>query len=97
MKECDKGISRIRSKLHIIYICYAQRGKTLNERKKHPERVVAISKEPRHEISVFTVRFVRSHQALTSVQCVTSFFILFVEATEKTVRVSDRTSRATSV
>ena len=38
----------------------------------------------------FTVRFVRrSHQALTSVQCVTSLFMLFVEVTVKTVRVSD--------
>jgi hypothetical protein len=40
---------------------------------------------------------VRSHQALKSVQCVTSFFMLFVEVTEKAVRVSDRTSLATSV
>ena len=30
-----------------------------------------------------------SHQALTSVQCVTSLFMLFVEVTVKTVRVSD--------
>jgi len=37
----------------------------------------------------FAVRFVRSHQALTSVQCVTSLFMLFVEVTVKTVRVSD--------
>ena len=38
----------------------------------------------------FTVWFVRrSHQALTSVQCVTSLFMLFVEVTVKTVRVSD--------
>jgi len=38
----------------------------------------------------FTVGFVRrSHHALTSVQCVTSLFMLFVEVTAKTVRVSD--------
>ena len=29
------------------------------------------------------------HPALTSVQCVTSLFMLFVEVTAKTVRVSD--------
>ena len=44
-----------------------------------------------------TVWFVRSHQALTSVQCVTSLFILFVEVMVKTVRVSDWESLATSV
>jgi hypothetical protein len=37
----------------------------------------------------FTVLFVRSHQVLTSVQCVTCLFMPFVEVTEKTVRVSD--------
>jgi len=38
----------------------------------------------------FTVRFVRrSHQALTSVQFVTSLFMIFVEVTVKTVEVSD--------
>ena len=31
----------------------------------------------------------RSHQALTSVQCVTNLFMLFVEVTVKTVRVSE--------
>jgi len=45
----------------------------------------------------FTVWFVRSHQALTSVQCVTSLFMLFVEVTVKTVRVSDWKTLATSV
>ena len=38
---------------------------------------------------MLTVRFVRSHQALTSVQCVTSLFMLYVEVTVKTVWVSD--------
>ena len=38
----------------------------------------------------FTVRFVRrGRQALTSVQCVTSLFMVFVEVKMKTVRVSD--------
>jgi len=46
----------------------------------------------------FTVLFVgRSHQALTSVQCVTSLFMLFVKVTGKIVKVSDRKSFATSV
>ena len=46
----------------------------------------------------FTLWFVRRrHQALTSVQCVTSLFMLFVEVTVKTVRVSDWKSLATSV
>jgi len=41
----------------------------------------------------FTVRFARrSHQALTSVQCVTSLFMLFVEVTVKTERKSLATS-----
>ena len=41
-------------------------------------------------IKKFTVWFVRrNHQALTSVQCVTSLYMLFVEVTVKTVRVSD--------
>ena len=45
-----------------------------------------------------TVWFVRrSHQAPTSVQCVTSLFMLFVKVTVKTVRVSDCRSFATSV
>ena len=39
----------------------------------------------------------RSHQALTSVQCVTSFFMLFVEVTVKTVGVLDWESLTTSV
>jgi hypothetical protein len=34
-----------------IYICYAQTVKMLNEQKKRPERVVAIAKQPRPEIS----------------------------------------------
>jgi hypothetical protein len=34
-----------------IYICYTQRGKTLNERKKQPERVVAISKQPQRVLA----------------------------------------------
>jgi len=38
----------------------------------------------------FTVLFVRRrHWALTSVQCVTSSFMLYVEVKVKTVRVSD--------
>jgi len=46
----------------------------------------------------FTVLFVRrSHQALTSVQHVTSLFMLSVELTVKTLRVSDRESLANSV
>jgi cell division protein FtsL len=34
-----------------LYICYAQTVKTLNERIKRPERVVAIAKQQRLEIS----------------------------------------------
>ena len=46
----------------------------------------------------FTVWFVRrSHQALTSVQCVTSLFMQFSEVTVKTVRVSGWKSLANSV
>ena len=46
----------------------------------------------------FTAWFVRrSHQALTSVQCVTSLFMLFVEVMVKTARISDWKSLATSV
>ena len=37
------------------------------------------------------------HPALTSVQCVTSLFMLFVEVTVKIVRVSDCKSLTTSV
>jgi len=45
----------------------------------------------RKTTKTFTVCFVRSsHQALTSVQCVTSLFMLFVGVTVKTVRVLDR-------
>jgi len=43
----------------------------------------------RKTAKTFTVRFVRSHQTLTSVQCVTSLFMLVVDVTVKTVRVSD--------
>jgi predicted PhzF superfamily epimerase YddE/YHI9 len=40
---------------------------------------------------------VRSNQELKSVQWVSRFFMPFVEVTEETVRVSDRTSLATCV
>jgi len=48
-------------------------------------------KQCRRKITkTFTVLFVRrSHQVLTSVHCVTTLFMLFVEVTVKTVRVSD--------
>jgi len=32
-------------------ICYAQRSKTLNEREKRPQRVLALEKQPQHEMS----------------------------------------------
>jgi len=32
-------------------MCYAQRSKTLNERKKQPQRVVALEKQPQREVS----------------------------------------------
>jgi hypothetical protein len=37
-------------------ICWAQRPKTLNERKNGPERVVALEKEPQREIRVMAVK-----------------------------------------
>ena len=54
-----------------------------------------VEKRDNKMITVWFVR--RSDQALTSAQSVNSLFMLFVEGTVKTVRVSDWQSLATSV
>jgi len=36
-----------------VYVCYAQRQKTLNERKKRPQRVLTLEKQPQREMSCF--------------------------------------------